>query len=67
MVDQPVSKSGAEVWENEGGGLPAETETAAFGITRFLSETYVLGGQSYTTLADAVAQGRRMQNLGIHL
>lgn len=61
MTYQPVSKAPAENWENEGGHTAAEGYAELLGITRLLSETYVVGGYSYTNLADAIAQGRRMQ------
>lgn len=52
-----------ENWENEGGSAPAITYAESLGITRVLTETWKVGGYSYTSLADAVAQGRRMQPL----
>jgi hypothetical protein len=61
MTHPPVSKAAAQNWENEGGSVPAESYLDSLGITRLLSETYVVGGYSYTNLADATAQGRRMQ------
>jgi hypothetical protein len=30
------------------------------GVTRLLSETYVVGGHAYTSFAEALAQGRRL-------
>lgn len=50
-----------ERWENEGGSPAAESYPESLGITRLLIETYRVGGYSYTNLADATAQGRRMQ------
>ena len=50
----------AETWENEGGGLGLSTYAQAMGVTRMLTESYVVGGRAYTNLADAVAQGRRL-------
>jgi hypothetical protein len=67
MSAQPASRPAAENWENEGGSLPQPTEVEALGITRFLGESYVVGGYSYTRLADAVAQGRRMRSAGTGL
>ena len=61
MSHQPVAKAPAENRENEGGGAPADIDLESLGITRMLAETYVVGGYSYTNLADAAAQGRRMQ------
>ena len=61
MLSQPVSKPTTENWENEGGSLRPRTEAEVLGVTRFLSETFVVGGYAYTNLRDAIAQGRRMQ------
>jgi hypothetical protein len=61
MSHQPVSTATAERWENEGGSPVAESDPAALGITRLLTETYRVGGYSYTNLADATAQARRMR------
>ena len=61
MFDQHFSKKLAENWENEGGSLSSATEAELLGVTLLLSETYVVGGYTYTNLTDAVAQGRRMQ------
>ena len=61
MSHQPVAKAPAENWENEGGSAPADSYLESLGITRLLAETYVVGGYSYTNLADAAAQARRMQ------
>jgi hypothetical protein len=61
MGDPPISKSSSENWENEGGSLPAADYAKALGISRILTETYAVGGYSYTNLADAIAQARRMQ------
>ena len=61
MSHQPVAKAPAENRENEGGNAPADSYLESLGITRMLAETYVVGGYSYTNLADAAAQARRMQ------
>jgi hypothetical protein len=61
MSHQPVAKAPAENSENEGGSAPADSYLESLGITRMLAETYVVGGYSYTNLADAAAQARRMQ------
>jgi hypothetical protein len=60
MSQPPLSRPGAESWENEGGSLrfPA---AEALGVTRVLTESFRVGGYAYTNLADAVAQARRMQ------
>lgn len=65
MSHQPIARSSAESWENEGAGLGASTSAERLGVTRFLTETYVVGGHFYTTLADAVAEGRRLQVRGV--
>ncbi len=36
----------------------------SLGVIRVVTETFVVGAYSYTNLADAVAQGRRMQASG---
>ena len=48
-------------WENEGGSPAAESYPESLGITRLLTATYRVGGYCYNNLADATAQGRRMQ------
>lgn len=60
MGDQPISKPRAESWENEGGSL-RQASYASLGVTTVLSETYTVGGYRYTNLADAIAQGERIQ------
>ena len=67
MSRQPVSKAPAQEWENEGGSVEPTVSPEELGVTRVLSETFVVGGYSYTNLADAVAQGRRMQKQGVGL
>jgi hypothetical protein len=67
MTCQPVSKARAQDWENEGGSLKPTVSPEELGVTRVLSETFVVGGYSYTNLADAVAQRRRMQKQGVGL
>ena len=61
MSHQPVAKAPAENRDDEGGSAPADSYLESLGITRLLAETYVVGGYSYTNLADAAAQARRMQ------
>ncbi|WP_126177092.1 hypothetical protein [Tsuneonella rigui] len=53
----------SESWENEGGGLVAETLAGSLGVLRHLTETYSVGGFQYTNLTDAIAQARRMTKL----
>jgi hypothetical protein len=64
MVQSPTPKwSDAEQaaqWENEGGHLQAPPSLEELGITRMLTESFAVGGYRYTTLADAVAQAKRM-------
>ena len=67
MTCQPVSKAPAQDWENEGGSLNPTVSPEELRVTRVLSETFVVGGYSYTNPADAVAQGRRMQKQGVGL
>jgi len=50
----------AAQWENEGGHLQAALSLEELGITRMLTETFLVGGYRYTALADAVAQAKRM-------
>ena len=61
MIDQPISKPRAENWENEGGSLSPAGDAEALGVTTHLTENYTVGGYRYTNLADAIAQGQRMQ------
>ena len=64
MTDQPLSKPRAENWENEGGSLRPAVSAEALGVTTIPGETYAVGGYRYTNLADAMAQGQRMQQQG---
>ena len=61
MSQLPISRSVSDNWENEGGRVPSLSYAESLGVTRVLSETFRIGGYSYTSLADAVAQARRMQ------
>ncbi|HEY6814210.1 MAG TPA: hypothetical protein VI168_01600 [Croceibacterium sp.] len=67
MSQHPIWKSASESWENEGGTVRALSYAESLGVTRVLTETFKVGGYSYTTLADAVAQARRMQAPGADL
>jgi hypothetical protein len=67
MTRQTVSKAPAQEWENEGGSVKPADSPEELGVTRVLSETFVVGGYSYTNLSDALAQGRRMQKQGAGL
>jgi hypothetical protein len=47
-------------WENEGGQMLSRPALEQLGITRILTETFLVSGYRYTALADAVAQAHRM-------
>ena len=61
MGDRPIAKPVAENWENEGGSRRPANYAESLGVTTVPVETYAVGGYRYTNLADAIAQGRRMQ------
>jgi hypothetical protein len=61
MSIHTTSTPRAENWENEGGSLRAADLAESLGVATFLTEHYVVGGYKYTNLADAIAQGQRMQ------
>jgi hypothetical protein len=67
MSQFPNSKSVPDDWENEGGSVRSLSYAESLGVTRVLTETFKIGGYSYTSLADAVAQARRMQAPGAAL
>lgn len=67
MGQPTISKPVVENWENEGGSVSGPLDAPSLGITRFLTETYVVGGYTYTNLADAIAQGQRMHKQGAAL
>ena len=46
--------------KNEGGSVRPPVSPELLGVTRIVSETYAVGDYRYTSLADAVAQARRM-------
>jgi hypothetical protein len=50
----------AQGWENEGGSVQADSYAESLGVARVLTETFKVGGYTYTNLADAVAQARRL-------
>jgi hypothetical protein len=58
MARNFTARGPSEGWENEGGSLRA----AAPEITHGHVATYKVGGYTYTNLADAEAQARRMGN-----
>ena len=61
MVDQPIAPVRAENWENEGGSLKTGSYAEDFGVTRVVTETFLVGGYRYTDLAHAIAQAKRMR------
>jgi hypothetical protein len=67
MFDQPVSRPRAANWDNVGGSFRAAAEAEMLGVTRFFSQSYVVGGSTYTNLAEALAHGRRMHVQGASL
>jgi len=56
-----------EGWENEGGSLRSPSYAESLGVERVLTETFRVGGYTYTSLADAVAQARRVKKLAARL
>jgi len=67
MSQFPSSKPSSENWENEGGSIRDLSYAESLGVTRVLTETFRVGGISYKSLADAVAQARRMQEASVGL
>lgn len=65
MDDPSIAKPVTENWENEGGSVPPVSPPVSYaeslGVASFMTETFVVGGYRYSNLADAIAQGRRMQ------
>ena len=61
MTQPSISKPTGKNWENEGGSLRPENEAEALGVVTHQTQTYTVGGYRYTSLTDAMAQGRRMQ------
>jgi hypothetical protein len=53
MPHQQGLKFAKDDWENEGGALP---EIGLSGVTRFLTELYVVDGFAYANLSDASAR-----------
>lgn len=53
----------SEIWENEGGSLASPELAERLGVVRHVTETYSVGGFRYISLADAIAQARRMTKL----
>ena len=61
MTQNSTPRSASEGWENEGGSLRAAPPADGSAITRVLVETFKVGDYTYTNLADARAQARRMR------
>jgi hypothetical protein len=61
MSQFSIPKSAPENLENEGESTRPLSYAESLGVTRVLTETFKVGGYSYTRLADAVAQARRLQ------
>ena len=64
MSQYPIYKSVAEDRDHEHGSPHPLSYAESLGVTRVLNETFKVGGYSYTSLADAVAQARRLQAPG---
>ncbi len=64
MIKSAPPKPAGQAWENEGGSLRPENESEALGIVTHQSQTYTVGEYRYTSLSDAMAQGRRMLKAG---
>lgn len=65
MTGQPDIQSASDNWEDESSSLYTASGAETLGITRFLRETYVVDGYTYTSLADAMAQSSRSRKRGI--
>ena len=61
MSQRLPSRPSADNWENEGGSLRSPPDAESLGVTRVLTESFRVAGYTYSNLADAVAQARRMQ------
>ena len=60
---QTATTTRTESWENEGGSMPSTELAERLGVIRHVTEAYSVGEFRYTSLADAVAQARRMTKL----
>lgn len=58
MMQAQILDRSSDGWENEGGGLLSSVEPETSCMTRFLTQFYVVEGQAYASLSEAVAQGR---------
>jgi hypothetical protein len=61
-----IASANEQVSEDEG-GIPSVDLAMSLGVTRQMTETYSVGGYSYTNLTDAIAQARRMAKLEAEL
>jgi hypothetical protein len=59
MSQNLISETIPDSWENEGGSLPSSYPEFA-SVPRFLTALYVVDGQAYASLVDAVAQEPRL-------
>lgn len=53
----------SDAWESEGGSLGSLELAERLGVIRHVTESYSVGEFRYTSLADAIAQARRMTAL----
>ena len=67
MSQTLIPPPAAQGWENEGGSVHADSYAESLGVTRVLTESFKVGGYTYTNLADAVAQARRLNRQGAGL
>jgi hypothetical protein len=67
MSQNIIPPPSAERWENEGGTVRPDSYAESLGITRVLTESFKVGGYTYSNLPDAVAQARRMHDQGAGL
>lgn len=56
MLQYPKPDLASDTWENEGGSIPSLSDVRHPGAARFLNKTYVVGGNTYTNLADAMVR-----------
>ena len=63
MSELPTSAARPDSWENEGGSISPLQLAKTLGVTRQMTETYLVGGFHYTSLTEAIAQARRMAKL----
>ena len=61
------SRPSSDNVKNEGGSVRPLSYAESPPVTRVQATTFKAGGQSYTSLADAVAQARQLQRSGAAL